>query len=156
MRTATLKEIKEELKLLTQKQLIEICLRLAKQKKENKELLTYLLEYPAIEHVFIRSVKEEIDSNFSQINKSSFYYIKKSIRKNLSLTKKYIRYSKKPETEAELLLYFCEKFNSFKPSLKKSVSMRNLYDRQYHAILKAVSKLHEDLQYDYTEMLKEL
>ena len=53
-------------------------------------------------------VKKEIDEEFSSINTHSFFYVKKSIRKILRNTKKYIRYSKKKETEAELLLYFCQ------------------------------------------------
>ena len=43
MRVEKLSDIKKELKSLNNEALVEICLRLAKYKKENKELLSYLL-----------------------------------------------------------------------------------------------------------------
>ena len=43
MKASTVSELKEELKHLPPAQLLELCLRLARFKKENKELLTYLL-----------------------------------------------------------------------------------------------------------------
>ena len=43
MKPASVNEIKQKLKDTDKKDLIEICQRLARFKKENKELLTYLL-----------------------------------------------------------------------------------------------------------------
>ena len=43
MKTATVTELKKELKTRSQSDLVELCLKLSKFKKENKELLTYLL-----------------------------------------------------------------------------------------------------------------
>ena len=43
MRSASVHEIKQELLTLKPAELVELCLRLAKFKKENKELLNYLL-----------------------------------------------------------------------------------------------------------------
>ena len=76
-------------------------------KKENKELLTYLLFEAHDEEMYINSVKEYIVDLFEAVNTKSFFYIRKSVRKILTLTKKYIRYSKKKETEIQLLLHFC-------------------------------------------------
>jgi len=42
MHPASVKEIKTGLEQLTHKELVAACLRLAKFKKENKELLSYL------------------------------------------------------------------------------------------------------------------
>jgi gas vesicle protein len=156
MKAATVKQLKEALNTCSQKELIEICLRLSKFKKENKELLTYLLYESRDEESYIRSVKSEIESQFEQINRRSFYFIKKSIRKILRNLKKYIRYSQNKETEVELLLHFCRQLKAFNPSIKKSRILKNLYSRQLEAIRKAVAKLHEDLQFDYSEELEEL
>jgi hypothetical protein len=82
--------------------------------------------------------------------------VKKSIRKILRETKKFIRYSSKKETEVELLLYFCVVLAHFKPSIKNSVAMVNLYERQILLIEKKITGLHEDLQYDYKLELDEL
>ena len=43
MKAVTVKKIKDELTHKTASELMEICLQLSKFKKENKELLTYLL-----------------------------------------------------------------------------------------------------------------
>ncbi len=95
MKTATVKELKQGLQYKSQSELVELCLRLSKFKKENKELLTYLLFEAADEDSFIQSVKNEMRSDFEMINTKSYFYIKKSVRRILRNTKKYMRYSKK-------------------------------------------------------------
>jgi len=149
MKAVTVKKIKDELAHKSSFELIELCLRLSKFKKENKELLTYLLFESGNEEGYIESVKEQIDTLFEQINTKSYFYIRKSTRKILTLTKKFIRYSQNKETEVELLLYFCTKLKKFTPSIKKSPRLINTYDRQILLIKKGIATLHEDLQYDY-------
>lgn len=156
MKAASLKEIKTELNHRTTRELLELCLRLSKFKKENKELLTYLLFESANEEAFIRSIKTKIDEDFESINTKTFYFIKKSVRKILREIKKYIRYSQNKETEVELLLYFCHKLKDFKPSIKRNTTLINLYNRQIEYIQKKISTLHEDLQYDYEMEIEEL
>lgn len=149
MKTATVSELKKELKCKTDTELVELCLRLSKFKKENKELLTYLLYEATNEEGYIENVKELITEEFSLINTSSYYFIKKSVRKILRNTKKYIRYSKKKETQVELLLFFCDQLKNMYPTYKKNTVLVNLFERQISLIKKTVSTLHEDLQYDY-------
>ena len=156
MKAVTVKQIKDELSYKNSNELIDLCLRLSKFKKENKELLTYLLFESSDDELYIESVKEQIDDLFSEINIKSYFYIRKSVRKILTLTKKFIRYSQKKETEVELLLYFCKKLKNFKPSIKKSVRLQNVYNRQVESIQKTLKTLHEDLQYDYQLELKDL
>lgn len=156
MKAASLKEIKSELNHRSTQELLDLCLRLSKFKKENKELLTYLLFESADEEAFIESIKEKIDADFENINTNTFYYIKKSVRKILRELKKFIRYSQKKETEVELLLYFCHKLKEFKPSIKRNTTLSKLYQRQIQFIEKKVATLHEDLQYEYNIELEEL
>ncbi len=156
MKAVTVKKIKDELAHKSTNDLIELCLQLSKFKKENKELLTYLLFESHNEEGYIESVKEQMDDLFEQINTKSFFYIRKSVRKILKLAKKFIRYSKKKETEVELLLHFCYKLKNFKPSIKNSQQLLNSFDRQVILIEKAIATLHEDLQYDYKLELEEL
>jgi len=153
MKAVTVKVLKDELVHRSPQELLEICLRLSKFKKENKELLTYLLFEASNEAAYIESVKREIDEGFEGINSTSYYFIKKSVRKILRNIKKFVRYSKKRQTEVELLLYFCAKLKHFQPSIRRNQMLVNLYRRQINAIEKAISTLHEDLQYDYTEEL---
>jgi hypothetical protein len=155
-KTVTIKEIKEELKQRSPRELLELCLRLARFKKENKELLTYLLFDSSDEPGYIKSVKADIDDQFEQINTTLAYFIKKSIRKILRNTKKHIRYSGKKETEVELLVYFCLKMKHFSPPVLSNPAMKNLYERLIISIKKTIRLLHEDLQYDYAREMEEL
>lgn len=156
MKTASVKELKTELKHASQTELIELCLSLSKFKKENKELLTYLLFEKSNEEKFIKSVKNEVDTLFDEINTKSYFYIKKSVRKILRIIKKYIRYSKKKETEIELLLYFCKKMKAFKPSIKNYSVLENIFNREVFALKKKIKGVHEDLQFDYGQELNSL
>jgi len=156
MKTATLKELKNELEHYSQEELISVCLRLVKFKKENKEFLNYLLFGANNEINYIENIKIEIDEQFNQINTSSFYFIKKSIRKILKTIKKYIQYSQKNETEIELLIYFCQKLNKMKPNIHTNNVLKNLYSRQIDNIKRTIAKLHDDLQYDYNLDLNKL
>lgn len=156
MKAVTVKQLKDELSYKSADELKELCLQLSKFKKENKELLTYLLFESYNEDGYIKSIQDQMDEQFDAINTNSFYYIRKSVRKILSATKKYIRYSKKKETETELLLYFCKKLKEFRPSIKRSTRLQNVFDTQVRMIKKAIDKLHEDLQYDYQLELNEL
>ena len=156
MKAVTVKELKEELTNSTPKELRDLCLRLARFKKENKELLTYLLFEASDEVLYIESVKKEIDEQFELINRKSHYLIKKSFRKILRTIRKYARYSQKKETEVELLVYFCTKLKKFTPSIQKNTGLQNFYNKQIEAIRKKVTHLHEDLQFDYGMELDEL
>ena len=155
MKAASISALKKELQHCSQEELIALCLRLAKFKTENKELLSYLLFMANNDDNYITTVTTLLDSQFETINTDSFHYIKKSIRKILRMLKKFSRYSGKKETEVELLLYFCKKLKEFKPSIFSNVALSNLYDRQIASIKKTVASMHEDLQYDfYTELEK--
>jgi len=156
MKAVTVKELKEELNNRTPKELRELCLRLSRFKKENKELLTYLLFESSSEALYIESVKREIDQQFELINKKSYYLIKKSLRKILRNIKKNSRYSLKKETEIDLLIYFCVKLKSFTPSIQKNARLLNIYNGQIETIRKKLTFVHEDLQFDYETELNDL
>jgi hypothetical protein len=149
MKAVTIKEISQELLNLSPKELRDLCLRLARFKKENKELLTYLLFESSDEVSYVESVKREIDLQFEQVNKKSYYFIKKGLRRILLNTGKYIRYSHNRKTEVDLLIYYCSKLKKFTPSIQRNAALRNLYLRQIANIKEKIGSLHEDLQYDY-------
>jgi len=74
-------EIKQELSTVKPAQLVELCLRLGRFKKENKELLTYLLFEAHDEQGYIDGIKKEIDEQFAAINLSQLYSQKKACEK---------------------------------------------------------------------------
>ena len=156
MKPASAKEIRDELKHQDREELLQIVLRLSRFKKENKELLTYLLFEAQDEEEYKLKVKTEMDSEFAAINRSTPYYTKKSLRKLLKNVKKYSRYSGRKETEVELLIYFLQKMTGFKPLMRRNRVLKNLYDRQLELVKKNMEKLHEDLQYDLNLELDKL
>ena len=156
MKAVTIKEISQELRNLTPKEIRDLCLRLSRFKKENKELLTYLLFESTDEASYIESVKKEIDQQIEQVNRKSYYCIRKGLRRILLNTRKYIRFSQNKKTEIDLLIYYCTKLKKFAPSIQNNVALRNLYLRQLETIREKIGSLHEDLQFDYGPELKTL
>jgi hypothetical protein len=157
MKAATLHELKQELTHLPPKEVLELCLRLGRFKKENKELLTYLIFEAHDEREFIRNVKADIDSDFEAIPKdNNLYLIKKSLRKILRNISKYIRFTGSKTVEVELLLHLCQLIKRSGIKIHKSTALENLYEGQIKKIKKALLSLHEDLQYDYTRELENL
>ena len=156
MKTATINEIKQELNETASARLLELCIRLAKYKKENKELLTYLLFEAHDESAYIESVKMQIDEQFAEINKSNLYFAKKSLRKILRTTGKYIRYTGSKQVEVELLLYFCGALANSSIPIRRNTVLTNLYESQVKKIGTLIATLHEDLQYDYLKDFKNL
>ncbi|OFY84201.1 MAG: hypothetical protein A3F72_14330 [Bacteroidetes bacterium RIFCSPLOWO2_12_FULL_35_15] len=156
MKTASISELQKELNTLEPKKVLELCVRLVKHKKENKELLSYLLFDANDETLFINNLKEEIDFLFSEINNSNVYFVKKSLRKILRITNKYIKYSGSLQTDIELRIYFCSKVRSEQIPLNKSTVLSNLYDREVLKIKSTLSKLHEDIQFDFSNEVEKL
>lgn len=156
MKPASVNEIKQKLKELDKKELIEVCQRLARFKKDNKELLTFLLFEEGDLPNYIQNVKEEIDEGFRQVNTSSVYFAKKTIRKVLRIANKHIRYTGSKTAEAEILLHYLTNFKGLNLSWRKSTALSNLYASQLKKIQAAVNTMHEDLQYDYEKQLERL
>ena len=137
-------------------ELAAMCIRLAKYKKENKELLHYLLYEIDDEEAYIKQVKKEMDELFSEIKKGNAYQTKKNLAKILRYTQKQIKYSGLKRTEVELLMYYCLKMRKSGISLHNSLAITNIYIRQMAKIKKTIATLHEDLQFDYQEELNRL
>ena len=151
MKPATIQTIKEELSNLPPAEVLELCLRLAKYKKENKELLSYLLFEAHDEQAFIESAKKEIDDSFDEINGTNAYFIKKSLRKILRTIGKYAKHTGSKQTELEMLIHFCLSIKKYKIPYHRNTVLKNIYDRQIKKIDSLIPQLHDDLQYDYTK-----
>ncbi|HXB91397.1 MAG TPA: hypothetical protein VNU72_03875 [Puia sp.] len=156
MKAASIQEIKQELQGLSPSKLAQLCLRLAKFKKENKEILTYLLFEADDETAYIANVKKEMDEGFADLPKPNVYLTKKSLRKVLRMTLRQIKYSDSTQTEIELLTYFLRKVLDTKIPLQNSPVLMNLYRQQLKKVHAALATLHEDLQYDYRRDLEGL
>ena len=156
MKAATINELKQELLNEKPARLTELCIRLARFKKENKELLTYLLFEAHDINGYIASVKKVMDLQFETINKSNVYFVKKTLRKILRITNKFIRYSGSEIAETELLIYFCTAVKALNIQMESSPVISNIYQNQLKKINKAIAAMHEDLQYDYLKEVKSI
>ncbi len=154
--TNSISELNKQLQQLPPKKVAEICLRVAKHKKENKELLDYLLNEADDEESFREKVKEETEFHFQEINRSNLYLAKKTLRKILRIINKNCRFSGSKETEAILLMHFCKTLKNSGINFYDSQVLVNMYSNQQKKIATAISKLHEDLQYDYLKELESI
>src|SRR5690606_28769542 len=103
MNAATLAQLKKELQFRSPEEVQQVCLRLARFKKENKELLTYLLFESDNEQGFVDAVMSDVEELFFLINPNSDHYINLIVRKILATLRKYIRYTGNKEAEVEHL-----------------------------------------------------
>ena len=157
MKASTIHELKAELEHFSQPDLMALCLRMARFKKENKELLTYLIFMGHDEQAFVESIKAEMDAQFIEIpTDHNLYFVKKSVRKILRITNKFIRYSGDRTTAVTLLLYFCSKLKESGIRMEESAALTNLYALQRSKIEKMLPLLHEDLQYDFRKEMDRL
>ena len=156
MKTASLAEIKQELQHLTVKEITDICLRLAKFKKDNKELLTYLLFEAHNVETYTAQVKEMINETFKDVNTSNLYLAKKTLRKILRIVNKHIKYVGNKQTEVELLIHFCLMLKDSGIRIHKNKVLTNMYLQQLKKIKTVLSALHEDIQYDFLKQIDEL
>lgn len=152
----SISDLSKQLQKLPPKKIAEICVRISKHKKENKELLDYLLNESDDEDGFRDRIKSETEQQFADMNKSNLYLAKKSLRKILRTINKNCRFSGNKETEAILLLHFCRTLKASGIPFYDSQVLINLYANQQKKIATAISKLHEDLQYDYKQELEQL
>jgi len=154
MTIASLQEIKKELRSQNEESLQELCMRLAKYKKENKELLNYLLFDAHNEQAYIENVKEELNELFKTVPSSNVYFVKKSLRKILRFANRQIKYSGIKQTELEVRIFFCVKMKEAKIPRTSGTVLFNLYQQQLKKIENAFAKLPEDIQADYERELK--
>lgn len=149
MNTASLHEIKKEIQTLDPETLAGLCMRLAKYRKENKELLNYLLFEAHHEQSYVSSVKEAMDELFQDVPAPNLYLTKKILRKILRFANKQIKYSGIAQTEIELRVYFCLRVKEAHIPLTTGTVLYNLYQQQLNKIKAALKKLPEDIQSDY-------
>ncbi len=154
MKAASVKEIKDELNALSSSQLLEFCMRLAKYKKDNKELLSYLLFYHQDEEGFLQDVINEIKTLFQDVNTRQLYLAKKTIRKIIRISHKYARYSSNKSTEASIVIYLIRSINELPLHKEESVALTNIYTSLVKKANTIISTFHEDLQYDFQKELK--
>lgn len=155
MEIASINDIKKTLSAREANEVIALCMRMAKYKKENKELLSYLLYESGDEQKYIEDLMREIDAQFDELQYSTTYKYTKAIRKILRYVNKHIKYSGLPSTQVELLIHFCSHLLPIVKNKRNLSALINVYAQQIKKINTALGKLHEDLQYDYVKHMEQ-
>lgn len=155
MKPEKLTIIKKELNGLSAQQLTEICLRLAKYKKDNKELLNYLLFDAGDPLAYAEQVKAFLDEDFKTLPKH-YYQSSKTLRKILRLMNRHAKYTASRQVELEMLLWFCSNFMKYADTGTSHKPLQAIFIRQLDKIKALLPKLHEDLQFDYTREFESL
>lgn len=156
MEIASLAEIKKELQLLSQKELIVVIADLAKFSTDNKLFLYFQLYGRDSPSLFKEMVQQELYEEFQTANTRNYHYAKKSaqgIRRKLN---KFIKFTKDKPTQIELIAFFCEMIYEYGYLAFSHPVIENLYQLQLGKIEKLLSQLHEDLQFDYQLKLEDL
>ena len=156
MKSASLNDLKQELLALPPKKVLEICLRLARFKKENKELLSFLLFDAGDEHGYVESIRLEMDEHFAELPRSNWYSTKKSLRKILRLISKYSKHVAAKESEADMLVHFCIKMKALQESYPYNTAFTNMYLQQIKKLKALVEMVHEDIRFDYQRQADQL
>lgn len=148
MKPESLTILKKELKKCSPEEAQEIVLRLARAKKENKELLTYLLSYGEDAAEYADDVQEELDLAFEDLGHRP-YFAAKTLRKMLREITKFKRFTKSDRYMVQLLLHFCERtVGHFGPGLRHQ-STQGIIFRTMLKVKKVLDKMHDDLQADF-------
>ena len=156
MKAASAKDIKEALQNLPESELLALCLRLSRFKKENKELLTYLLFEAADEESYVQELKSFIELEFEALPEKSAYLAKKSIRRIIRSVNRYLKYTDVKTTSVEVMISLCRQLRRLAKIYRESVAIQKIYSSHLKKVETIISTLHEDLQFDYKKELEDL
>ncbi len=150
-----LAELKKELNFLSAPELKEICLRLAKYKTENKELLQYLLFFSDNKEEYVDHVKAIIVNEFDDLH-PSIYSATKQIRKLLRTCNKHIKFLATKHLEVEIVIAFCKEFIKHPIVNANQRATFMVLVSQLKRLIRLIPKLENDLKFDYQTQFDDL
>lgn len=156
MQIPSLAALKKELNFLSEKELIETVLELAKFNRDNKAFLYFKLFERDNPRIFIEMVKDDLDISFMDANTRNYHVAKKSAQAIRRKLNKNLKLSKDKTAHIELIIHFCKQMKVYGFLEYRHPVIENLYNIQIGKVEKLIAGLHEDLQYDYQLILEEL
>lgn len=156
MQIPSLAALKKELNFLSEKELIETVLELAKFNRDNKAFLYLKLFERGNPRIFIEMVKDDLDISFMDANTRNYHVAKKSAQAIRRKLNKNLKLSKDKTAHIELIIHFCKQMKVYGFLEYRHPVIENLYKIQIGKVEKLIAGLHEDLQYDYQLILEEL
>lgn len=157
MKTYSLSEIKNELVDLSPKQLTEICLKLARMKKDNKDYLAFLLFSASDKGHFVSEVKADIEKEFEAVKQQSvLYYTRKTLRKILRIVNRYCKFVDSKPHVIEMRIHYLQCIKNSEVPYWKSRQLTNLYQAELMKVQSLIETLHEDLRGDYAADMEKI
>lgn len=156
MQIPSLSTLKKELQHKEPKELIDLILHLSKLSRDNKTFLYFKLFDAEGSSLFIDTVKEELENAFYKANSSNYFLAKKSAQGIRKILNKNLKLTRDPNAKIELISFFCQQMKEFGFLTYRHPVIDNLYALQVGKVEKLIGTLHEDLQYDYQELLETL
>ncbi|GAB4107739.1 hypothetical protein GCM10028791_01860 [Echinicola sediminis] len=156
MKLPSLAQIKKELSHLTEEELIALLMETAKFTTDNKQFLFFKVYGRENPGFFQEMVEEELQLAFEGANLDHAHFAKKSAQAIRRKLNKYLKFTKEKTIQIELIAFFCRGLQEQGYLKFDHPVIDNLYQMQLNKIQKLVAGLHEDLQYDYQEVLEEL
>ena len=156
MKIATLAEIKKELQHLSPKELIDLITDLSKFSTDNKLYLYFKLYGREQPGLFAEMVQEELINDFRNGNQRNAHYAKKSAQAIRRKLNKYLKFTKDKPTQIDLISFFCGSLYEYGYLMHRHPVIENLYLMQMSKVERLLGQMHEDLQNDYQDKVKEL
>jgi len=155
MEKTSLSEIRKELSFIPREELVAICLRMARFKKENKEHLAYLL-FQKDEAEFIAEINEEITDTLADIHWMNTLQAKKALQKTLRNISKNKKFSLSKIYEMEAMLHFIRTMMEKEIPHSSSAYLHQFYSKQVVKLPKILGSLNEEIQTDYRDEVEAL
>jgi hypothetical protein len=156
MQLPSLAQIKKELKTLDEMELIDVIVDLSKFTRDNKAYLYFRLFEKDNPRLFIEMVEGELEWQFQNANIKNYFTAKKSAQAIRRKLNKNLKLTKDKTAQIELIAFFCEKISAYGYLKYHHPVIENLYQAQIRKMENLTAGLHEDLQYDYREMISQL
>ena len=141
---------------LSVESLHRLLTRLMRFKRENKELVAFELFIRAEPENWFADIREECNVTLNEMNTSHPYFMRKTMRKLIRTLKTYARYAGDPAIEAELLCILLEAFHQKHLHEHTAEKIRKIVTDTQVRLQKMISKLHDDLQYDFIRRLADI
>lgn len=155
MKTQGLADIKKTIKNISHAELSEICLKLARFKKDNKEYVHFLLYEASNPLDYAEEVKESLLGPLTNLSRHPSLKVKE-LRKHLRVLNRHIRYTSSSEVEISLLIWYEDMLLTHAGVRQSNKALYTLFIRQLEKIRKSFAKIHEDLQFDYSHSYNHL
>ena len=155
MDKCSIASIRKELKNLEREELVLVCLRLARYKKDNKELVSFLV-FQRNEEEFILEVKTEIHFEFTGLKLLSAFQQKKILQKSIRKINKYSKFCLSKTFDLVMFMFICQSLRDSGISLYSHTFAGTIYKKILLKASKIHSTLHEEIQGDFNEDLLHL